>query len=157
MDRDPRLDPCFYKSLPNTSKSDSVSCGVVIPFPWVLIFFFFVFALQVWSLFLPVLWKFCRQILLAFKVRFPGKILSPFVGSAGWETWCQVSEPSKLWEDFFGIILQFLGLQSTVYGIWSYHGCAPSTISLQLLLCPWKWSIFSLWVQESSCQWLLKS
>lgn len=39
MDRDPCLDPCFYKCLPNTSKSDSVSCGVAIPFPWVPMFF----------------------------------------------------------------------------------------------------------------------
>ena len=35
----------------------------------------------------PVLWKFCNQIPLAFKVKFPG-VLSPFTRSPGLEICC---------------------------------------------------------------------
>ena len=34
-----------------------------------------------------VLWKFCNQISLAFKVKFPG-VLNPFAGFPGWEIYC---------------------------------------------------------------------
>ena len=55
----------------------------------------FVCALQGWSVFLPVLWKSCNQILLAFKVRVLGNSQSlcwiPRLGSLMWG-----SEPSQL-------------------------------------------------------------
>ena len=35
----------------------------------------------------PVLWKFCNQIPLPYKVKFPG-VLSPFGESPGWEICC---------------------------------------------------------------------
>ena len=35
----------------------------------------------------PVLWKFCNQIPLASKVKFPG-VLSPLAPSPGWEICC---------------------------------------------------------------------
>lgn len=88
----------------STSKSDSVSCGVAILSLGPDVFVCFVFALQVWNLFLPVLWKFCRRILLAFKAD-SGKILSLFVGSQAGKPGVRSQNPSKLWEDFFGIIL----------------------------------------------------
>ena len=59
----------------------------------------------------PVLWKSYNQILLAFKVRFPGNSQSlgwiPRLGSLTWG-----SEPSQQWENSFCIIvLQFMGHQ----------------------------------------------
>ena len=66
-----------------TGKSGSVSCGVNASFPgsWctqgcpprVSVF--------------PVLWKFCNQILMTFKVTFPGDS-HPFVGYPVWEVCC---------------------------------------------------------------------
>ena len=50
-------------------KSRSVSCGVTAPFSWVLVHTWFCFALQEFAFL--VLWKFCNQIPLASKVRFP--------------------------------------------------------------------------------------
>ena len=43
-------------------------------------------ALQEWNLLLPLLWKSCNQISLAFKVRFPRDSLS-LCGMPGWEAW----------------------------------------------------------------------
>ena len=59
------------------------------------------------SLFLPVLWNFCNQILI-FKVKFPGDSQSlrqiPRLGSLIWSL-----SPSQQCENFFGItILQFV-------------------------------------------------
>ena len=51
-----------------TGKSGSVSCGDTAPFPWVLVCTRFCRALQ--ESVSPVLWKFCNQIPLAFKVKF---------------------------------------------------------------------------------------
>ena len=61
--------------------------------------------------FSPVLWKFCNQILLTFKVRFCGNSQSlcwiPRLGSLFWGL-----ETSQQWENFFGIIfLQFVDRQ----------------------------------------------
>ena len=52
-----------------TGKSGSISCGVIAPFSCVLVCTRFVYAIQE-SVF-PVLWKFCNQVLLDFKVNFP--------------------------------------------------------------------------------------
>ena len=69
---------------------------------------FYFCPLRLECLFPLVLWKSCNQILLAFKVRFPGdsQSLCPIIrlGSLTWG-----SEPSQQWENFFGIIvLQFV-------------------------------------------------
>ena len=50
-------------------KSGPVSCGVTAPFSWVMVRTRFCCALQ--ESISPVLWKFCNQIPLAFKVKFP--------------------------------------------------------------------------------------
>ena len=69
------------------------------------------------SLFPPVLWKSCNQILLAFKVRFPGDSQTlcwvPRLGSLTWG-----SRPSQQWENLSDItVLQFLGHPPGGYGI----------------------------------------
>ena len=51
-------------------KSGSVSCGVTAPFPWVLVHTRYSLCPPE-SLFPSVLCKFCDQILLSSKVRFP--------------------------------------------------------------------------------------
>ena len=63
---DPRL---CQRLLDTHSKSESVSCGVTAPFSWVLVHTWFCFALQEFAFL--VLWKFCNQIPLASKVKFP--------------------------------------------------------------------------------------
>ena len=93
-------------------------------------------------LFPPVLSKSCNQIPLAFKVWFSRNSSShcrtPRLGSLRWG-----SEPSLQWVDFCGIsVLWSVSHPPTSYGIWSYCGCAPPTISLWLLLCLWMWGIF---------------
>ena len=55
------------------------------------------------------------------------------------------SEASQEWGNVFDIIgLQFVGCPPSKYGIWFYHDCIPSTVSLWLLLCLWTWGIFFL-------------
>ena len=51
-------------------KSGSVFCGVTAPFSWVLVGMRFYCILQ--ESVSQVLWKFCNQIPLAFKFKFPG-------------------------------------------------------------------------------------
>ena len=110
------------------------------------------------SLCFPILWKFCNQILLSFKVRFPGEsqflCWIPRLRSLMWGL-----ELSQKCENFFGIIvLQLMDCSSRSYGIWFYHDCIPPTILLQLLLCPWLWGIFfCVWVSVSSWWWLFSS
>ena len=96
----------------------STSYGVTVLFPLVLVHTkFCVCPPRVESLFPPYLWKSCNQILLAFKVRFPGDSLSCYQTSRlGSLTWG--SEPSQQWENFCGIIvLQFVGHPPGRYGI----------------------------------------
>ena len=86
----------------------SVSCGVTAPFLWVLVYArFCLYSPRLESLFPPVLWKSCYQILLAFKVKFPGDSQSlcwvPRLGNLMWDQ-C---------ENFFGIIF----LQSVVHPV----------------------------------------
>ena len=99
--------------------------------------------LQEWSLFPPGLWKSCNQILLAFKVRFPGDPESlcwtPRLGSLTWGA----QKPSQQWENFCGlVVLQFVCCPPGGYGIWFYCDCAPPPVWLRLLLCFWTWGIF---------------
>ena len=125
-------------------RSGSVSYGVTAPPPWVLMHTLLcVCPPRVESLFPLVLSKSCSQILLAFEVWFSGNSSShcrtPSLGSLTWS-----SEPSLQWVDFCGIsVLQFVSHPPSSYRIWFYCDCAPPTISLQLLLCLWMWSIFS--------------
>ena len=52
-------------------------------------------------------------------------------------------ELSQQCESSFGIIvLQFVSCPAGGCRIQFYSNCAPPTISLQLLLCPWMWGIF---------------
>ena len=85
-----------------TGRSGSISCDVTVPFPGSWCAQGFVCDPHE-SLFPPVLWKFCNQILLSFQVRFPGDSQSlcwiPKLGSLMWGL-----EPSKQCENFFGII-----------------------------------------------------
>ena len=53
-----------------TGKSGAVSCGVTAPFSWVLVHT--MFCLYPPKVCFPSLWKFCNQIPLTFKVKFPG-------------------------------------------------------------------------------------
>ena len=80
------------------------------------------------SLFPPVLWKFCNQILLPFQVRFPGYSQSlcwiPRLGSLMWGL-----ESLKQCENFFVLfVLQFVVLPVHGYGIWFYCDCTLPTI-----------------------------
>ena len=86
-------------------------------FPWVLVCTRFCCALQ--ESFPPVLWKFCSQIPLAFKIKFPGGSQSlfwiPRLGNLLWAL-----ELLQQCQNFFGIIvLQFVGhlLGSSVVGL----------------------------------------
>ena len=111
---------------------------------------------RVGSLFPPVLSKSCNHFPLGFKVWFSMNSFSccrtPRLGSLTWG-----SEPSLQWVDFCGIsVRQSVSHPSSSYGIWFYSDCAPPTISLWLLLCPWcgvsslvKFSVFlSMIVQQ---------
>ena len=100
-----------------TGKSGSVSCGVTAPFSWVLVCTGFASAFQ--ESVSSVLCKFCNQIPLAFKVKFPGGshslCLILRLGNLLWTL-----EVLQRWESFFGIIvLQFVGrlLSSSMMGL----------------------------------------
>ena len=93
-------------------------------------------------LFPPVLLKSCNQIPLAFKVWFSRNSSSccwtPRLGSLTWD-----SEPSLQWVGFCDIsVLQFVSYPPSSYGIWFYCDCAPTAVSLWLLLCLWLCGIF---------------
>ena len=72
---DPAADHCQHIPPPETPEHSqasecSVSCEVTAPFSWVLVHTRFSCALQ--ESVSPVLCKFCNQIPLASKVKFPG-------------------------------------------------------------------------------------
>ena len=69
------------------------------------------------SLFPSVLWKFCKQILLSFKVRFLGDSQS-LCRILRLESLMWGLESFQQW-DFFAItVLQFVGHPLRGYGIW---------------------------------------
>ena len=83
----------------------------------------------------PSLWTFCNQILLSFKVRFPGDS-HPFAGSPGWEVYVGPRNFAAV-REFLGVIaLQFVGRPPSEYRILFLCDCTPPTILLWLLLCP---------------------
>ena len=97
---------------------------------------------RVESLFPPVLSKSCNQIPLWLKAWFSGNSFSLCQTSMLGSLTCG-SEPSLQWVDFCGIIvLQFVSLPHSGYGIWLYCDCVPPTVLLQLVLCLWMWGIF---------------
>ena len=158
--------PCIEPLLTHTSTGDpptlagsfgSTSCGVTDPFLGVLVQERFCLYLpRLESLFLPVLWKSCNRILLAFKVRFPRDFQSLCQVPRLWSlTWC--SEPLQQRENCGSIFLQCVGHPPSGYGIWFYRDCSPPTVLLRLLLCLWMSGIFSWEVSESSCRWLFNS
>ena len=133
-----------------TDKSDSVSRGVTAPVFWGTQGF--VCALQ--EFVLPVLWKFCNQILLTFKVKFPGDSQSlcwiPRLGSLLWGL-----ELSQQWDNFFGIIvLQFVDCPQgdSVVGLMmtSSKMTYASTQSLSGLLLPKPQSLWQATVDLAS-------
>ena len=129
-------------------RSGSVSCGIMAPSPWVLV------GARLCAFQERCLWKSYNQILLVFKVRFPGDSQSLCwifrLGSLIWG-----SEPSQQLENFFGIIvLQFVGRSPGRYGIWFYCDCISPTILLWLLIFGRGVSYF-WWVLVSLCWWLL--
>ena len=143
----PSLLPPALPSLPWASscptpagRLGSVSCGVTVPFLWVLVHARFCLWLpSLESLFFPVLWPFRAGSL---------GIPSPFVRSPGWGSLTRGSKPSQQWENFFGIIVfQFVGHPPSGYWIWFYRDCVPPTLLLQPLLCLWMWGTFFWWVQ----------
>ena len=90
-----------------TGKSGSISCEVTDPFSWILVCKRFCLCSLRVSV-SPVLWTFCNQILLTFKVRLPGDSRSlcwiPRLGSLLW-----VLELSQQCKNFFRVIfLQFM-------------------------------------------------
>ena len=111
-------DPCLHRRPSNTQgRSGSVSCGITAPFPSVLVHTRFC-AIQEF-LISPVLWKFCNQTFLSFKVRFLGGS-QPLWWIPRWGSLMWGLEPLQQWENcwyFFGIILQFVGCPLSRYGI----------------------------------------
>ena len=80
------VNPRLRRRLLDThSKPGSVSWGVTAPFSWVLVHTRFYLCPP--RVCFPVLGKFCNQVPLASKVKFPG-VLRPFAGSPGWEICC---------------------------------------------------------------------
>ena len=141
---EPQLPPASAGDPPTLAdRSGSVSYGVTAPSPWVLMHTLLCVCLpRVESLFPPVLSKSCSQIPLACKIWFSGNSSSrcwtPRLGRLSWG-----SEPSLQWVGFCDIIvLQFVSHPHSSYGIWFDCDCPPPTVSLQLLLCLWKWGIF---------------
>ena len=105
-----------------TGKSGSVFYGVTVPFSWVLMLTSFCLCPSRVSV-SPVLWKFCNQILPAFRVKFPGGLQSlcwiPRLGNLLFTL-----ELSQQCENFFGIIvLQFVShlLSSFIVGLARWH------------------------------------
>ena len=85
-----------------------VSCGVTVPFSWVLVHTRYFCVCVPQELVSLVLYKFCNQIPLAFKVKFPGDSQSffwiPKLGNLLWAL-----ELLQLYENLFGIsVLQFV-------------------------------------------------
>ena len=69
-------DPSLHRDPPTLVNFGSVPRGVTAPFLWALVYTRFCLCpLSLESLFLPVLWKSCNQIPLAFKVRFTVPLL----------------------------------------------------------------------------------
>ena len=109
------VNPCFHRRPSNISGYFGISllcsyCSFSLSLGAHNVFFC-VCALQAWSLFLPVLWKSCDQIPLAFKVRFPGDSQRlcqiPWLGSLTWG-----SEPLQQWRT--SLVLFF-------YSLWVTH------------------------------------
>lgn len=82
-----------------------------------------------------VLWKFCNQLLLVFRVWFlgiPSPLGCPQAGESdvGFKL-------SQQYENLWYYCSPLCGVAHLVgIGIWFYSNCAPPTISLWLLFCP---------------------
>ena len=109
-----------------TVRSCSVSCRVTYPFPWVLVHTKLCVLQESVSL---VLWKFCNQILLVFRIWLPGNSQSfgwiPRLGSLMWGF-----ELSSVRNSFGIIVLQFVSCPPGGCRIQFYSNYAPPTISL---------------------------
>ena len=94
----------------HTGRSDSVSRGAAAPFSWVLVHTGFVCALQ--EAVSPVLCKFCNQVPLAFKVKFPGGpqplCQIPTLGNLLWAL-----ELSQQWQKSLQMVTAAMKLKDT--------------------------------------------
>ena len=115
-------------------RSGSVSCGITATFSWVLVHTRFCLCPP--RVCFPVLWKFCNQIPLASKVKFPGGsqylCQIPRLGNLLWAL-----ELSQQCKNFFGIIvLQFVGclLGDSMLGL---THCLPGLLQPEPL-SPWQ-------------------
>ena len=117
----------------------SVFCGLTVPFLYAFTCTRFCLCPpRLESLFPLVLWKSYDQILLAFKVRFPGDS-SPFVRSPDWEAWCGIENLHN--SERTSLVLLFSSLWVTHLAAWdltlswlcpSFHFPASSSLSLDM-------------------------
>ena len=110
----------------------------------------FVYALQDWSLFPPVLWKSCNQISLAFKVRFPGDS-QPQAGKTdvGFRTFTTVGE--LLWYYFSPVCGSPTHQEWDLILLWL---CPFYCLSVASSLSSYVRRLFWGKVPASSCRWL---
>ena len=122
----------------------SVSCGVIALFLWVLVCTRFCLCpSRLESLFPPVLWKFCNQIPLPFKVSFPEVSQFPC------QSLPQARKPD-MWFQTFTTVGELLWYYcspvcgSPIQQVWDLIllWLPPPTILLRLILCLWTWGIF---------------
>ena len=122
----------------------SVSYGVTVPSPWILVHARFC-ALQEWSLFPPVLYKSNNQMLLIFKVGFP------WLGSLMWSL-----EPSQQWRTTLVLLLPSLWVTHPV-NMWFYLiMIVPLTSCCGFFVFGCRVSFF-WWVVASFHWWLCNS
>ena len=108
-------------------KPGSVSCGITVPFSWVLVYAKFCCAHQ--EFISPVLWKFVIKSHCPSKLNFLW-ILSPFAGSPGWKVCCGPRTFTELlWYNFSPVC----GLSAW----WLYSGANGDLLQENLCHTPW--------------------
>ena len=150
--------PCFEPLLTHTSTEGPLQQVVLVQSPMLMCAKFCVCPPGLESLLPSVLWKFCNQIPLALKARFPGDSQSlcwiPRLGSLTWGSEC-----SQQWENLLGLLL--------FSSLWVTHlaGMGFDFIIIEPLLpsCCSFFFVFGCgisffwWAPVSSCQWLFNS
>ena len=139
-------------------RSDSVSCGVSAPFPWVLVYGRFCLCLpRVKSLFPSVLWKSYNQVLLPSKSGSVG-IPSPFARSPSWEAWREAQNHHNREE---GELLWYYCSPDCGWPSWQVEDFimfAPLLLSqCGFLSLDMGYLFLGHEVPSSSCQWLFNT